>query len=243
MSIDRDKEAYLRETVFELLKPLQSRVYDLVYNFVEHLADTKIGARNKRVGVFGPYSCGYELLLDEIAKHVSRLGFASITGKGYYLPGDTSTIHPIEEIFPPSIRTDLLPSFYHYRVIARIVSKAIMLVNVVRSQVEELVVSTEYGIPVLGLLVHDQITRSERDCSFLSVKENSAWCVVPSPNLCPASFPHRPFCPFVDSANLPYMVLNTLLQERNYLAAIRDKQSIQTVLNRFLLSDQRRKKR
>jgi len=243
VTVNRNEHLYLRQAVFDLLPELVSKVHDLTYKAIETKANQKIGPRSRRIGVFGSYENKH--ILNEIAKHISTLNYVSVTGMGYYLPRKANRFHRIDEVFPPAADLLLksLPLYYYRKILTRIVSKAIFFLNMPYGQLEELSASAEYEMPVMGLIMHGQITKSEQDCPYLHVEGSTAKCVVPHDSLCPASFPVRPFCPFVDSIPLPYMTLKILHETNNHLVAAKDRQGVRLVINSFLRSGKRRRQR
>lgn len=98
--INDDDENRLRKFKHKAFDPIWSKVMDLIVKLMDLLATIKMGQKKNRVGVFGPYDAANRKVIDELMKKLSTLGWATITGEGYYLPSDPESFHKIEEIMP-----------------------------------------------------------------------------------------------------------------------------------------------
>ncbi|MFQ6056239.1 MAG: hypothetical protein ACE5J9_07980 [Methanosarcinales archaeon] len=132
----------------------------------------KIGSKESRVGVFGPYPEGGEKVIMKVAKMVSELKFAAITGRGFFLPRQPKVFHSIRELIPPYAHKarKVIPDHIIFHEFPRLVSKGIFFENEERGQLVELQGCLAYEIPVLGFIRHKTISAS-RSCNFLIVKK------------------------------------------------------------------------
>jgi len=204
-----------------------------------------IGPRSNRIGVFGPYPSGGREILDQIAKMVSSLGFSAIAGFGYYLPNDPDDIHKLEGISPKSIRAifrakmsslggDTIPEYLFYKVIPRLVWKAIFFMNESRGQIPELFGCAEERIPSMGFIMADEISRAEANCPYLFLNSTYAECTVPDKILCAGDAINQPFCPFYHSVNIPWLFKEIFLREGNRLIATTELENLRPLLQEWL---------
>lgn len=228
-----------------LRKVLEPNILGIVYDhFIEpsigwvcSLADQKIGPRETRIGVFGPYPEGGEKIINEIAKIVSKHGSAAITGKGFYIANEPGRFHVIDEIMPQMIgKIKLLVGdrrfFYHF---PRLVNKAIFNMHIERTQVVELQGCYDFKIPMMGFIRHEDIGHQKKNkCNFLTVKNSYSECIVPSRDLCIHEVIPRLFCPFYDSVDIPWSSKQLFLTEENRLVAIEKMSAIETILKEFI---------
>lgn len=235
---------FLYEMARTLMKPFREKVFDLVTAFQEELAQHKIGPKNIRIGVFGPYPAEGRMVIEWIAKRLSELGFAPITGMGYYLPNDPNELHDISELNPPVIReiftVGATTRFQYYYLFPRLVSKAVFYMNDERGQTHELRGCYESFIPFVGFIIHNEISKGEQDCGYLVNKNGYFECVVPDVALCSGLMPKRPFCPFHDSIDLCFLSQELFLKRRrkyreNRLVAVTNLPNLETMLRSCVL--------
>jgi len=216
------------------------KVMKIIISFHEFLAKQKIGHRKIRIGVFGPYPGMGKKIILQVARYVSDLGFAAITGDGYYLPHDSTNFHDIKEISPPVI-TQLfehpeVPQYLYYSILPRLVAKAIFLMNDERGQTIELIGCFDAGIPVLGFITHDIIKYGDRDCVYLSRTEKISACVVHDHLSCLGNCRKRPRCPFYDSINISWLNKQLFLRRKDHhLIAVRRVQDLEPALVNFIV--------
>ena len=217
------------------------KVLRIVSNFHELLANAKIGPLEVRHGVFGPYPENEDRrVINWVAKRLSSLGVAALTGDGYYLPGDPDTLHPLDEISPPIIRElfrdPRIPEYKYFYIFPRLVSKAAFYMNDERGQTHELMGCYEAMIPFVGFIIHDEISRGdEQDCGYLRRRNGYVECVVPEKALCSGKMPRRPFCPFYDSIHVSWLAKQLFLEKQgehrqNRLIAVRRMEDLDHML-------------
>jgi len=215
---------------------------DIVVKFMDTLATVKVGPKDNRYGVFGPYTDKEKPVIDYILKLVASQGRAAITGEGYYLPDDPVTFHKIEEIRPEEAWTffeKLLPMYQYLLHLPRITKKSIFDMNEERAQAVELIGCHNYGVPALGFIIHPEISRgrdkTNPDCEYLVVNKTYAECVAPASTYCPYHKPARPFCPFYNSVDIPYTYKQLFLDsETNRLIAVRKLEDLEEPVIEFL---------
>lgn len=214
-----DDTDFLKKLLRELLGPFMEKVLQIVVGFHEVLASTKIGTIKIRHGVFGPYPEDHDReVIHWVARKLSSLGVAALTGDGYYLPNHPETLNPLDEISPPIIREIFrdprIPEYKYYYIFPKLVSKAAFFMNDERGQTHELMGCHEAMIPFVGFIIHEEITRGEEDCGYLRKKNGYVECVVPETALCSGRMPRRPFCPFYDSINISWLAKQLFLEKR-----------------------------
>ena len=63
--VESTKETeFLYDMARRLMKPFREKVFDLVTAFQEGLAQQKIGPKNTRIGVFGPYPAEGKMVIE-----------------------------------------------------------------------------------------------------------------------------------------------------------------------------------
>jgi len=227
----------LPETVPEATDKLVDRFMRLLIDSMNQLADEKIGPLEKRIGVYGRYTESSWKVIDEVMKKVSKLGFAAITGKGFYLPKIPRKFHPIGEIMSPTVKSELEEDrirktvFHEYFVL--LAQKAISYLNEIGSQFDELRGCYKNRIPIMGFVIRRSIWR-ELPCPYLIPKNNYVECNVPRMALCSAQYIQRRFCPFHSSSSIPIALKELLFAEENRLIGIRKLRDIEPVLEEFL---------
>lgn len=206
-------------------------------------ADQEIGSKETRIGVMGPYGGGGKefRLLKRTAQMISKLGFSAVMGKGFYLANQPNIFHPINEITPLVVRTikAIVPSHIFYFHFPRLTQKSVFFMNVERGQSDELRGCIRFNIPVLGFILHENITspkpRKKRNCIFLRAYRTCSVCLAPFKELC--SYDKvTTFCPFYDSIDISWSSKELFLTEDNLLLAAKKLVSARPVLREFLSS-------
>ena len=237
---DEEKEI-LKKLLENLLGPVFDKVLRIISGFHENLARTKIGSIAIRHGVFGPYPENHDrTVIHWVAKKLSSLGVAALTGDGYYLPNDPDTLHSLGDISPPIIRelfrgSPRIPEYKYFYIFPRLVSKAAFYMNDERGQTHELRGCYEARIPFVGFIIHEEITRGERDCGYLRRRNGYVECVVPDIEFCSGAMPRRPFCPFYDSIDISWLTKQLFLEKRggyrqNRLIAVQRLEDLEEML-------------
>lgn len=230
----------LRRFVDETWPKILEKMINVIAVFQEDKAKQKIGPRKIRVGVFGPYPGKGKEIIMQVAKYVSDMGFAPITGDGFYLPNNSSDFHDIEELSHPAI-TELfdlpdVPQYQYYHVLPRLTRKAIFLMNDERGQTIELIGCFDARIPVLGYIVHNITTYGDLDCVFLANKSEISACTVRDHISCLGNARKRPRCPFYDSVDISWMTKQLFLRRKqNALVAVKRVQDLRPILGNFIL--------
>jgi len=235
-----DEIEELRRFVDECWPVILEKMINIIAVFQEDLAKQNIGPRKSRIGAFGPYPGINKEIIMEVARYVSDFGFASITGDGFYLPNNESDFHDIKEISHPAIielfNLEDVPQYNYYRVLPRLVQKAIFLMNEERGQTVELIGCFEERIPVLGFIVHNITTYGDLDCIYLSKKGEISSCTVRDHLSCPGIALKRPRCPFYDSIDIPWLFKELFLRRKaNALIAVKRVQDLRPVIKNFIV--------
>lgn len=217
-------------------------IMDLVAEIHEQNAKQKIGPKDIRIGVFGPYPGTYKQIVMQVARYISELGFASITGEGFYLPNSPMVFHDIKEI-SPEVVTDIfkhpeVPQYNYYYVLPRLVKKALFLMNDERGQTIELIGCFDAFIPVLGFIVHDTVTYGDKDCVYLFKEHEISLCGTANHLSCLGNALQRPCCPFYDSIDIPWLSKQLFLRRpENHLIGVKRVEDIEPILKNFVTSD------
>lgn len=233
------EEEVLRRYFEKTWPKILEKVMAVITIFHEDRAKQKIGPRKIRVGVFGPYPGINKEIIMQVARIVSELGFAAITGDGFYSPNNSSDFHDIKEISPPEI-TELfdvpdIPQYHYYHILPRLVRKAIFLMNDEGGQTIELIGCFDARIPVLGFIVHNVITYGDSDCVYLLKRGDVSACSVPDHVSCLGNARKRPKCPFYDSISISWLSKQLFLRKRqHHLVAVKNIQSFRSIINTFL---------
>lgn len=238
-SLSLDEVVRLRGFFSKCWGELIEKVMDVITGYHEDLANQRIGPRKRRVGVFGPYPGVNKEIIIRLARKISSMGFAAITGEGFYLNDNPSSLHDLEEISPPNIKALFehpdIPQYHYYRILPRLVSKAFFLMNDERGQTIELIGCFDAGIPVLGFIIHDNITNGDRDCVYLQKKGDISTCTVPDHLSCLGNARQRPWCPFYDSVNISWLTKQLFLRRKeHHLVAVRRIQDLKPIVNIFV---------
>jgi len=202
---------------------------------MEALARIKMGTKENRIGVFGPYLGGDREMIMRVAKMVSELNFAAVTGEGFFLPREPKVFHSIRELIPPYAQKArrAIPSHVFFHEFPRLVSKGIFFENDERGQFVELQGCSEYEIPVLGFIIHRTISGS-KNCNFLTVKNTYSECEVTDKEFCLHQTRPEFFCPFYDSINIPWFSKELFMTKENRLIALKRIIALRKILKEFL---------
>jgi len=199
----------------------------------------RIGPRETRIGVFGPYPKGGKKVIQSVAQVVSKLGYNAFTGNGVYRKNNPNDLIEINDILPAHVQKvrKRIPDRILFHEFPRLVSKAIFFENDERGQYEELRGCMEYEVPALGFIRHRKILSSKK-CNFLLDRRIFSECGAPEPALCPHESNKSKFCPFYDSIDIPWFSKEILLakENKNRLVAIRRIPSFLKVIKEFLSS-------
>ena len=233
------EEEILRKFYRRFFPDLRQKIDNLITSFHELQAKREIGPRRLRIGVFGSYPEGGKDIIIEIAKNISKLGFAAITGMGYFLPNRSEELLEISRISPPVVRDfftiDEIPLYWYYRLFPRLVNKAIVNMSMLGGQIPELEGCFEEKIPTLGFIITEEISRGIADCAYLSKNQIHTECLVPSHVKCLGIAPRRPFCPFYDSVNISWLYKQLFIRRKeNRLVAVKRLKSLGLILKDFL---------
>lgn len=231
----------LRDRLPALLPQAYKALLDIAIEFMEVLIAKKVGPRERRVWCFGPYPSGGRERIEQLAKKVSQLGYAPMTGFGFYTPNAPNQLHPISEMMPPIVMQlkQAIPGHVFFHEIPRLAGKAILDMTIERGQNDELRGCFDNKIPALGFVVHRTIRKST-NCSFLANYGSYVECKAFMKALCPHNITPERFCPFYHSVGMTWFSLQLFLTKENTLIATKDLDSLDAVLPQFLRSGVRK---
>jgi hypothetical protein len=218
-------------------------VLDLIVKLMDTLATIKIGPKERRIGIFGSYHNAHKQVIIELMKNISKLGWAAITGEGYYLPNDPETFHDINEIKPKEVSIffdKCLPEYEYLENFPRIVKKAIIYMNYPGAWVNELIGCYNFNVPFIGFIIHPEISVGRNvhppDCEYLIVKDRYVECFAPGKEYCPFHKPANPFCPFYLSVDISWTYKQLFLERKvkSRLIAVHDLKDFEAPLQEFL---------
>ena len=183
-----------------------------------------------------------------VSKMVSKLGYVAITGRGYYLPNEPDTIHPLTNFTPPIVSAFLKKliidkfligfDYVYYRILPRISKKAVIHLGISEGggQLLEWQSCVQNIIPILGFAVRDQISKSTlENCDHLAVEDQYVQCLAPDSTYCL----HRRFCPFLDPpTSISTIIVDVLIGNRenlgHMLVGVEDVSNLTPALEKFL---------
>lgn len=225
------------------LRMLADRYMSILIDDMNNIANVKLGPREKRIGCFGPYTKPGWKVIDKCMKKVSDLGFAAITGKGFYLP-NSSKFYSINEIMSPIIRQEIkrIRGYIFAEHFVKLVQGSVFYLNEIRTQFPELWGSYRNNIPSLGFIKHESISKSADNCLYLRVRKDFTQCLTRDRSLCEAEYAVGSFCPFYTSVNIPLALRELLYTKGNSLFAIKKLKNIDPILKNFICTCQQQLK-
>jgi hypothetical protein len=193
-----------------------------------------------KIGIFGPYPNGGEIILHTVARKVASKCFMAIMGSGFYLPKDPINFHEIAELFPPTVRSLLEMPFFesllYKEILPSLIEGSTNNLRSSRTNLLELEGCSECSVPTLGYIVDSEVSNLKKDCPLLSPWGKGAWhCIATLEKPCPWQSPSKPPCPFSDVDNVPLIVKRFFMVEEGwFLVALEDIDSIDKPLDDFL---------
>jgi hypothetical protein len=226
-----------KENSLEKLKILL-HVEEIVAYTLNLRADSLMGPKEKRVGVFGPYGPLEEPILLEVMRIIASFGYAPFYGKGFYKVNDPNTMHSIDPLNPPFIRflfqIKFLPPTRYYHILPRVGSKAVHNLYPMRTNLIELEGCIEHKIPILGFVIREPIYMEDplKNCDFLEYHNDYSECKAPNVAFC--RFVR--YCPFTTQPIvLPEIIREALIGDpNNRLIAVEKVEGLTNPLLEFL---------
>jgi hypothetical protein len=215
--------AILPEELEAGLKMLANRYMNVLIDDINNIANERIGPREKRIGCFGPYTKHGWKVVQKMMEKVSDLGFAAITGRGFYLP-NSHKFYPIKELMSPIIEHEVkrIRGYIFAEHFVKLTYGAIFYLNEIRTQFPELWGAYRNGIPSLGFIQHKTVSHTSNNCLYLEVKKDFSQCRAPERSLCESEYGVGSFCPFYMSINIPTSLRELLYAKGNSLFAVKN---------------------
>jgi len=232
------------EKIRDVLPESYERFWDTVMNLTTFGVDLQmektIGPKKNRIGVFGPYTSEGRSALDVIGKIVCKNNYVAITGYGAYVPGKCNECLPSKEYLPPIIDDIVvkfkIPDYVRFHHFPRLVSKAVNLLQSVRTQGNEAEGCFRFGIPMLGIIVDPRVGNDEKGlCNYIVNYTAYEECMCPEKELC-LYRDLKPKCPFYDFVDVPWAIKQLFMTKLNRLVALSEMPKLYVVVTEYLTS-------
>lgn len=197
-----------------------------------------------KIGLFGPYGDEGEKILYSIAQEVSKRGYLTIMGRGFYLPENPDVLYELTELFPSLLNTFLespKAMYYLYRhILPSIIDKAIDNLYPIRTNAYELEGCFQYGKPVIGFIINEEVKPRPNDCELLiqNVSQNGIGkeCTAIDDSQCRIHSQQNTMnCSFYNLINIPLVQKIWFLTIEEWrLIALNNLQKIDEYLDTFL---------
>jgi len=208
-------------------------LFDLIIMALHPIFERAISPRSARIGVFGPYIENGHDVIRNIMKHLASRGFCGVTGIYYLRPSDDEP-RRISGIMPPVVRdliNKLVPTHRWLHEFPRLVAKSVVYLTHLRGQGNEVEGCSDFGIPMLGFILTDEIKRERNVCNYLIDRENYTECICPDAELCNRVV--EAFCPFYDSVHVPWSIKKLFLNSDRLIAA-KNIDDLKPVIDEFI---------
>lgn len=218
----------------EISVEIYEKIINLLIEDIDQTLDGVIGLRSSRIGCFGSYENGYLEIIKSIMLYVTGRDLSAITGRYCVKPG-TDVFIPMDDIYSDaskSLKEDMREADF-YKDFVRIVSKAIICLNIPGAQFHEANGCDFYNIPALGFIKHDKIS-DENSCLFLETESCFSECIVPNKMFCYLQYDKETFCPFYHSVRIPSSVREFFMRMGYRLIAITRLDDLFPLIDEFL---------
>jgi hypothetical protein len=232
------------DRIRDVLPESYERFWDTLMNAVILLVDLQmektVGPKKKRIGVFGSYTDNGKQYLETVSKAVCKNNYIAITGYGAYAPEKCTDCIPSKEYFPPIVDELVakfkIPEFVKFHYFPRLVSRAIVLLESVRTQGNEAEGCYRFGIPMIGLIIDPRVGEDNKGlCNhILEVKDLYQECMCPEKELC-LYRESNPKCPFYNYVNVPWAIKQLFMTKVNRLVALDAPSSIELVVTEYVI--------
>jgi hypothetical protein len=233
------------EKIRDVLPESYERFWDTLMNAIVSLVDLQmdksVGHKKLRIGVFGPYTEEGKRHLEVIAQTICKNNYIPVTGYGAYLPGKCTDLIASKEYFPPIVDELVtkfkIPEFIKFHYFPKLVGRAVVLLESIRTQGNEAEGCYRFGIPMIGLIIDPQVGKDSRGlCNYvLEVKGLYQECMCPEKELC-LYRESKPICPFYDYVNVPWAIKQLFMTKINRLVALSTPSSIETSVTEYVLT-------
>ena len=243
MSDSENTEAFREQIpILEKVKlctgEISVEIYRKTLNFlidsIDQTLDGVIGLRSSRIGCFGSYENGYLKIIKSIMLYVTGRDLSAITGRCCVKPG-TEVFIPMDDIYSTaykSLKEDMREADF-YKNFVRLVSKAIICLNIPGAQFDEANGCDFYDIPALGFIIHKKIS-DENSCMYLMTESCFSECTVPNKMHCYLQYDKDKFCPFYRSVRITLSVREFFMRDGYRLIAITRLEDLFPLINEFL---------
>jgi len=232
------------ERIRDVLPESYERFWDTVMSLTTFAVDLQmekaIGPKKNRVGVFGPYTPEGRGMLDVIGKVVCKNNYVAVTGYGAYIPNKCNECVPSKEYFPPVVDDVVMkfkiPDYVRFQHFPRLVSKAVNVLESVRTQGNEAEGCFRFGIPMLGIIIDSRVGKSDKGlCNYIMDYTAYEECMCPEKELC-LYRDLKPKCPFYDFVNVPWAIKQLFMTKLNRLVALDESSKLDVVVTEYMTS-------
>jgi hypothetical protein len=231
------------EKIRDVLPESYERFWDTLMNITIFAVDLQMekitGSKKKRIGVFGPYTEDGKQLLEVIGKTICRNNYSGIAGYGAYVP-DKCELVPAKNYFPPVVDDVIakfkIPEYVKFHHFPRLVSRAVILLQSIRTQGNEAEGCYRFGIPMIGMIIDSHVGEDNKGlCNYIVDNKAYQECMCPEKELClyPAL---KPKCPFYNYVNVPWATKQLFMTKVNRLVALQSPSNIDVVVTEYVTS-------
>lgn len=213
----------------------------VVISLVDLHMEKTVGSKKRRIGVFGPYTEEGKLNLETTSKTVCKNNHIAVTGYGAYIPDRCTEYLPTKEYFPPIVDELIdkfkIPDFVKFNYFPNLVSRAVILLESIRTQGNEAEGCYRFGIPMLGMIIDSRVGKDNKgQCNYI-VDFGGLYqeCICPEKKLCPY-LSTKPKCPFHDYVNVPWAIKQLFMNKINRLVALNTPSNIEEVVAEYVMS-------
>lgn len=198
------------------------QIMNLAIDGMKLRADKLCAPLKMRVGVFGPYNGNGKRIILEIAKKISACGFGAVTGLGFLPKNQPEELTGLRDLMDPktvqALKTFEVPDFIWFRHFPKLVCKAVVHLSMMRGQRNEAEGCFSQEIPMMGFILDQRVLEERKYCPYLVPYAMYRECMCPDNKLC--FYPSlKRCCPFYDYVNIPWMVKQLFINERNRIVA------------------------
>jgi hypothetical protein len=230
-------QAKIRDALPEAYEQFWDTIMGIAVFALDLQMDKTIGSKKRRVGVFGSYKNQGKLILDSISKTVCKYNYVAVTGYGAYVPDQCDKCVSSKEYFPPIV-DDLItkfkiPDYVKYHHFPRLMSRAINVLEDVRTQGNEAEGCYHFGIPMIGIVIDSQVGESKGLCNYIVDYNAYQECMCFEKELC-LYLALKPKCPFYDYVNVPWATKQLFMTRVNRLVAVKNPTDIDVVVTEYM---------